>query len=119
MRSAVFLLSACALSAYGASLGRVVPLTTGGASDLVLDEARSRVYLVGSILNQLQVYSIQKQTIQSTVATDNTPLAAALSRDGNSLYVACYDSSVLDVIDLNALTVTTQVKLPGKPEGVA
>ena len=114
----LFLSGVCMLSASGATLGRVVPLTTG-ASDLVLDDSRSRVYLIGSVLNQVQIYSIQKQAVQSTVATDATPLSAALSRDGNSLYVACYDASLLDVVDLNTLAVSAQIKLPGKPEGVA
>ena len=95
----LFLSGVCMLSASGATLGRVVPLTTG-ASDLVLDDSRSRVYLIGSVLNQVQIYSIQKQAVQSTVATDATPLSAALSRDGNSLYVACYDASLLDVVEI-------------------
>jgi YVTN family beta-propeller protein len=116
--SALLAFALCALTTHAATFGRVVPLT-GGASDLVLDEAHSRVYLVGSVLSQVQVYSLQRQSFQTTIATDKTPLSAALSRDGNSLYVACYDASTLDVIDLNALSVTVKVKLPGKPEGIA
>ena len=115
-RFALFLLAL--LPAWGATFGRVVPLT-GGASDIVLDEARGRLYLVGAIQNQIQIYSLQRQSFQIGVAVDATPLSAALSRDGKSLYVTCYDSSVLDVIDPDALTVTTRVQLPAKPEAVA
>jgi hypothetical protein len=33
--------------------------------------------------------------------------------------VTCYDGLLLDVIDLDSLTVTARVRLPAKPEGVA
>jgi uncharacterized protein (TIGR03437 family) len=108
----------CAGKSYGATFGRVVPLV-GGASDLALDEARGRVYLTSSLLNQVQIYSIANQSLPSVVQTDLTPLSAALSRDGKSLYVTCYDGLLLDVIDLDSLTVTARVRLPAKPEGVA
>lgn len=111
----VILASACA---SGATLGRVVALV-GGASDLVLDETRNRVYLPSSVENTLNVYSITQQNFQTPIPTDQTPLAAALSRDGNSLFVACYNGSVLDVIDLTAMAVVNRVTLPAKPEGVA
>src|SRR3974390_2726663 len=114
----VFAILACAFCARAGTLGRVVPLL-GGATDIVLDEGRSRVYLVASFQSQIQVYSLQKQTYLTPIVTDQTPISAALSRDGNSLYVTCYDGSSLDVIDLNALTVSGQIALPAKPEGVA
>jgi len=86
-----------ALSAFGATLGRSVSII-GGATDLVLDESRNRVYLTSSVQNLIQVYSIQSQSVQTTVTTDQTPLSAAISRNGRFLYVTCYDSSALDVI---------------------
>jgi len=101
-----------------ATFGRVVPVL-GGGTDIVLDEARARVYVTSSIQNVVMVYSAANQNLLTSIATDQTPLSAALSRDGKSLYVTCYDSSVLDVIDLTALGVTSRVGLPAKPEGVA
>ncbi len=117
VRSLVVFL-ACALSAWGATFGRVTPLF-GGASDLVLDETRNRIYLTSSVQGLIQIYSLQQQNFLSTIQTDQTPLSVALSRDGRSLYVTCYDSSALDVVDLTALTVVNRVILPAKPEGVA
>ena len=107
-----------ALSAFGATLGRSVSII-GGATDLALDETRGRVYLTSSVQNLIQVYSIQSQSVQTTVPTDQTPLSAAISRNGKFLYVTCYDSSALDVIDLDTLAVSTRVGLPARPEGVA
>ena len=102
----------------GASCGRVVPVF-GGASDLVLDEGRGQIYLPFSGQNLLQVYSLQQQKFLSAITTDQTPLSAALSRDGRFLFVTCYGSSLLDVIDLNSLTLSKRVTLPAQPEGVA
>ena len=43
--------------------------------------------------NQVQVYSIKQAKFLAPIATDQTPLSAALGRDGNTLYVVCYDSA--------------------------
>jgi uncharacterized protein (TIGR03437 family) len=114
----ISLLVLSAFSARAANFGRVVPLV-GGATDIVLDESRGRIYLVSSLQAAVQIYSIQRQAFLAPVATDTTPLSAAMSRDGRFLYVTCYDAARLDIIDLNALSVTGQVGLPSKPEGVA
>src|SRR4051812_5832616 len=112
-----FLAVCCCLTIHAATFGRVVPLV-GGASDLVLDEARQRVYLTAPSTNLLQIYSLQRQNFQ-TLATDQTPLAAAISRNGKFLYVACYNGTVIDVIDLDALAITSRINLPARPEAVA
>jgi uncharacterized protein (TIGR03437 family) len=107
-----------AASLHAATLGRTVAVP-GGASDLVLDERRARVYLIASAQNQVQIYSTQRQTFDSPIFTDQTPLAAAISRDGKVLYVACYDSSLVDVIDLDTLAIINRVGLPARPEAIA
>src|SRR6266446_1122305 len=117
VRSLAFL-AVCTLSAWGATFGRIVPLV-GGATDIVLDEARGQIYLTSSAQNLLQIYSIQKQSFLAPVATDATPVSMALSRSGKFLYVTCYNTSSLNVIDLDALTVAARISLPARPEGVA
>ena len=112
------LMTTAATGLLAATFGRVVPLV-GGASDIVLDEVRQRVYLTSSAQNQLQVYSLQRQSFQTPIATDSTPISAALSRDGRALYVTCFDAALLDVINLDTLVVTNRIALPAKPEGVA
>ena len=107
-----------ALAARAATFGTIVPVL-GGATDLALDEPRGRVYITSSVQNLVQIYSLQSQALLTPIGTDQTPLSAALSLDGKFLYVTCYNSSVLDVIDLTALTVATRISLPAKPEGVA
>lgn len=103
---------------FGASFGTVVPLV-GGASDLVLDEGRARLYLVNSALNQVEVYSIPQRRFLTPIRAGRTPLAAAMSRNGKLLYLTSYDGSALEIIDLDQMASVQSVSLPAKPEGVA
>src|SRR5437016_5491485 len=84
--------------AWGATFGRVTPLVGGGA-DIVLDEARGRVYLSGSNTTQLQIFSIPQQRFLAPITVDALPLGMALARSGKFLYIACYNASTLDVVD--------------------
>jgi uncharacterized protein (TIGR03437 family) len=114
----VCFLAAGGLSLHAATFGKIVPLL-GGGSDIVLDEPHNRLYLTSSATNQLQVYSLAQNKFLSAITTDSEPMAAAISRSGQYLYVACYAGSVVDVIDLTALTVTNRISLPSQPEGIA
>ena len=109
------------LPSLGATFGTVVPHTLPIA-DLVLDAARKRIYLVDTYDSQVDVYSTATNppTPVATVNISKTPLAIAMSRSGKFLYVACYDASTLDIIDLTSATFSkTSVSLAAKPEGVA
>lgn len=91
----------------------------GGAADLVLDEARNRLYLVNSNRNQVEVYSIPQRRFLNPIVVDEQPLSAVMSRSGKVLYVASHLGSALVTIDLDALAVASRVSLPARPEGVA
>lgn len=107
--------------AHPATIGTVVNIT-GGASDIILDEPRGRLYLVRpSPYNLVDIYSIPQRRVLASVATDRLPLAAAMSPDRKFLYVTCHDSSALTVIDIERATPAKvgTVSLPAKPEGVA
>lgn len=101
-----------------ATFGTVVPIV-GGASDLVLDEARSRLYLVNTNSNRIEVYSLAQRRFLTPVNVDTQPLAAAMSRTGRALYVTAHTGGALNVIDLETLQVVNRVSLPARPEGVA
>src|ERR1041384_6806566 len=79
------------LPAAAATFGTVVahpqPL-----ADLALDEARRRLYVVNTALNQVEVYSTASNPPRQTnaIKTSSTPLSIAMSRSGRYLYVACY-----------------------------
>src|SRR5882724_616159 len=75
-------------STFAATFGTVIPIT-GGASDLALDEVRGLVYLVNTNRNEVDVYSISRRSFLTAIPTDAAPLSAAMSRDGQFLYVTC------------------------------
>ena len=101
-----------------ATFGTVV--ASGAAySDIVLDQARSQLYLVTNASNQIAVWSLKQNVFLNPIATDAQPVAAAISPDGNHLYVTSYATAALDVIDLNAGILTSRISLPSSPEGVA
>src|SRR5580765_2410962 len=124
LRAPVFFLSA--LPCLAATFGTVVPHAQPLA-DLVIDEARRRLYVVNTASNAVEVYAtnVSPPRLTNTIKTEATPLAVALSRPtGNPatsryLYVVCYDASSLDVIDLNTTNFTTRsVTLAAKPQGL-
>ncbi len=111
---AVFLL---ANSLFAATFGTVVPLV-GGATDIAYDATRNRLYLVG-VPDTLQVYSIAERRFLTSIKTDALALSLAVSRDGRLLYVACHNSSSLNVVDLTTLQIVRRISLPARPEGLA
>src|SRR5437870_9051446 len=111
------ILSLLGLTGYGATFGTVTAAL--GAADIVLDQARGRLYLINSNLNRVQVYSIAQRTFLASITTGTQPLAGAMSPDGKFLYVTCYAQASLNVIDLDRSTVTRRVSLQANPEGIA
>jgi uncharacterized protein (TIGR03437 family) len=111
----------CTLPSLGATFGTVVAHAQPLA-DLALDEARKRLYVVNTASNQVEVYitNTNPPKLFSTIKTDSTPLAIAISPSGKSLYVACYGASALDIIDLTSATFSARsVTLGASPQGVA
>jgi len=113
------------LPALGATLGVVVP-HTAPVADIAFDEARNRLYLLNPAVSPpvVEVYTTATKPPSpaagtSSIAVDPIPVSMAMSRSGRYLYVACYSSAVLDVIDLNTLALAGTVRLPANPESVA
>ncbi|MFB3825989.1 MAG: beta-propeller fold lactonase family protein [Bryobacteraceae bacterium] len=120
MRLGIPLLLACMAAgvAGAATFGTAVPVA-GGLADLVLDENRSRLYLVNTTQNRIEIYSTAQRKLLDPIPTGPQPLACALSRGGKYLYVTVYGAAALEIIDLDAASVLTRVSLPAAPEGVA
>jgi len=101
----------------GATFGEVVRLG-GTPSDIVLDESRSRLYLVNQNANRIDIYSYADGAVVGSIPAGSSPLSAAMSMDSAWLYVANNQSSSLSVIHLATNYVVQTVTLPAKPEGV-
>lgn len=116
--SVTLLASAVFAQTTGATFGTVINLG-GTPSDVVLDEARGRIYSVNSAANRVDVLSMSERKLMKSITVGNFPLAAALSPDSAYLYVTNTQSATLSVIDLGSDGVTNTVSLGAKPEGVA
>ncbi|MBL8290522.1 MAG: beta-propeller fold lactonase family protein [Bryobacterales bacterium] len=101
----------------GAQFGKVVALG-GEPSDIEIDEARSRLYVVNSGANRVAVYNYQTESVEDYIGVGTFPSAAAISMDGRFLYVANVQSASISIVDLESLRVTKTVPLPARPEGV-
>jgi uncharacterized protein (TIGR03437 family) len=94
-------------------------------ADLVIDEPNRRLFVVNPLQDVVEIYSLApatpsllKTTIQSSSCKE--PIAIAMSRSGKALYVACYASSSLEIVDITTSSFATRnVTLPASPEGVA
>src|SRR5947207_6393413 len=107
----------CVPQTTGATFGDVIRL--GGApSDIVLDESRSRLYLVNSNTGAVDIYDYANKLLANSIRVGSTPVAAAISMDGSRLYVSNNASASLSVIDLNSSQVVETVSPPASPDRV-
>ena len=102
----------------GATFGEVISLG-GTPSDIVLDEARQRLYLVNANANRVDIYSYKDKAVIGSIRVGTSPMAAAMSPDGAYLYVTNNQAASLSVIELGSGGVVETVSLPARPEGVA
>ncbi|MBK5295437.1 MAG: hypothetical protein JJE04_27640, partial [Acidobacteriia bacterium] len=101
----------------GNSFGVVIP-ASGAPSDLILDEARGRLYLVVSGANQVFIYNTVEQRMEGRIDVGVFPSSAAMSLDGKLLYVTNVQSSTVSVINLDIDRVINSISVPARPEGI-
>jgi hypothetical protein len=110
----------------GATFGDVIQLPGGTPSDIVLDELRHVLYLVENSTNQVLIFDYSAAQLVGSIGVNKSPIAAAISMDGNWLYVTsgatplqtASGTPILNVIDLTQNRVTQSVVLPSIPQGV-
>lgn len=103
--------------ATSATFGGVVRLG-GTPSDAILDEGRGRIYLINQNSNRVDIYDYIEKGVILSIPVGSSPVAGAMSMDGNFLYVTNSGSSSLAVIDLRISSLTQTVALSAVPEGV-
>src|SRR5215831_10693927 len=74
-----------------ATFGDVISLGTQ-PSDVVLDQGRQRLYMINTAASRVDVYDYAGQNLVGSIQVAQTPLAGAISMDGNFLYVSNHDS---------------------------
>src|SRR5579871_5009069 len=91
-------------AAFGGTFGKVVSIG-GQASDLALDQPRGVLYISNFTANQIQVMSLQDNTIQTSINVAAQPSALALSPDDRWLVVCHYGSAAPPASSSNAITI--------------
>jgi uncharacterized protein (TIGR03437 family) len=82
----------------------------GTITDLALDTARRRLYLVNNTKNQVEVFDLATQTFAPPIEVGSRPRSLALS-GSNLLVVANNGSENLAVIDLDALQLVDLISM--------
>lgn len=116
------------LPCLSANFGTVIN-HTDALSDMVLDESRKSLYVLDPIASQVEVYSLSSRTPAPSrfinLDTNCGPPAMALSPPAGTsgqpqfLYVACYYTQSINVIDLTKLVKVSSVNVPANPQAVA
>jgi hypothetical protein len=109
-----------------ATFGDVIALQGGTPSDIVLDELRHRLYLVGNSTSRVDIFDYTANQLVGSIPVGKSPIAGAISMDGAFLYITsgatptqtASGSPVLNVIDLSNNRVVQSVVLPAIPQGV-
>jgi hypothetical protein len=109
-----------------ATFGDVIQLQGGTPADIVLDEFRQRLYLVSNSTSVVTVFDYSTNTVVGSISVGKSPVAGAMSMDGNWLYVTsgatptqtASGSPLLNVIDLSRNQVVQSILLPSVPQGV-
>ena len=93
-------------------------------SDIVLDQSRSKAYLVNTAANRIDILSTSTNLVIGNVPVGTAPLSAAMSMDNAYLYVTNSGTSTapstwsVSVIDLTAVAVVQTIAISAQPQGV-
>jgi DNA-binding beta-propeller fold protein YncE len=80
-----------------------------GLQDLVLDEARNRVYITNSGYNRIEVFDTANLAFLPPIPVGQLPHQMAMSTDGSMLYVASAGGENISLVDLNLQQVVGNV----------
>lgn len=86
-----------------------------GLQDIVLDEARGRVYITNSGYNRIEVFDTAKQHFIDPIPVGQLPHQMAMAGDGKTLYVANTGGESIQMVDLDQGRVVDSVSFPPVP----
>ncbi len=92
--------------------------TTEGLQDIILDQARNKIYISNSGYNRIEVFDATKQRFTTPIDAGQLPHQMALGADG-FLYVANTGGESLSQIDLDAQKIVGAIQFPPIPRAGA
>ena len=86
-----------------------------GLQDILLDEARGRVYITNSGFNRIEVFDTKKQHFIDPIPVGQLPHQIAMASDGKTLYVGNTGGESIYMVDLDLRQVVDKVVFPPIP----
>ncbi len=86
-----------------------------GLQDILLDEARGRVYITNSAYNRVEVFDTVQQRFIDPIPVGQLPHQMALGTDGKTLYVGNTGGESISIVDLDLARVVDAVQFPPIP----
>jgi uncharacterized protein (TIGR03437 family) len=99
---------------------RTLPLESAlnaaeGVVDVLMDNARQRVYLANSGRNRVEVYDIRRQAFLTPIDVGQFPRSMAMGSDGRTLYVANAGGEWISMVDLDEGVEYDRIGFPPTP----
>jgi DNA-binding beta-propeller fold protein YncE len=91
------------------------PAGNEGLQDILLDEARGKVYITNSGYNRIEVFDTKKQHFLDPIVVGQMPHQMAMGGDGKTLYVANTGGESIQMIDLELGRALDSVVFPPVP----
>lgn len=91
------------------------PSGNEGLQDVLLDEARGRVYVTNSGYNRIEVFDLRRQRFIEPISVGQLPHQMAMHTDGRTLYVGNTGGESISVVDLDLGKTVAQVDFPPIP----
>jgi len=99
---------------------RIETISVGGnPSLLVTSPDNSRLYVIGTLNNNVSVIDTLASRVVASIAVGNQPDGLVLTPDGSRLYVASWGSNNVQVIDTTELRVLAVIPVGARPTGIA
>lgn len=86
-----------------------------GLQDIVLDEARGRIYISNSGYNRIEVFDTRKLVFLDPIPVGQLPHQMAMGLDGTTLYVSNVGGESIMTVDLDQQAVTGAIQFPAIP----
>ncbi len=115
MRGVIYPVATVPNSTSASCLTTTVGPCFQGLSDIVLDQARNKVYISNSGYNRIEVFDTQNLAFQTPIAVGQLPHQMAMSLDGSQLYVANTGGESISVVDLDQQQVVGAITFPPIP----
>ncbi len=93
----------------------IMQTTAEGLQDILVDDARKKVYITNASYNRIEVFDRVKQRFVDPIEVGQMPHQMAWAGDGKRLYVANTGGETISVVDMDTGKIVDTVSFPARP----